>query len=353
MATQDITGMLTGIFPEDNTAQQQALLGRKAVAQNPKLLASTQMQIGQSAQNLDRMRRGASGLFGTDFSTPADRVKQQLVDLDVKTPEGQQQAVKLISQIDPVKALVLQDQFNERNKAELKAAAEFGLKKDKLDYQRESLATTRDQLGVSDRKAIREATANARANSDRARQLISVAEDYERFEPTGGVLGFGKDKWAEFTGTQGGEQIAKANFDSLKASVIADNLPPGAASDKDVALALKGYPNTSYNAEQLSSFLRGQAKLAAILAEREDARAEYMMTKDGLDVGFSNKWSESLQEKGFDEKIAKKYGLTWTPIETVDASTLQGVPDVNEPTQREIELGNKIIAAQSRQGSRR
>lgn len=348
MATQDITGMLTGIFPEDNTAQQQALLGRKAVAQNPKLLASTQMQIGQSAQNLDRMRRGASGLFGTDFSTPADRVKQQLVDLDVKTPEGQQQAVKLISQIDPVKALVLQDQFNERNKAELKAAAEFGLKKDKLDYQRESLATTRDQLGVSDRKAIREATANARANSDRARQLISVAEDYERFEPTGGVLGFGKDKWAEFTGTQGGEQIAKANFDSLKASVIADNLPPGAASDKDVALALKGYPNTSYNAEQLSSFLRGQAKLAAILAEREDARAEYMMTKDGLDVGFSNKWSESLQEKGFDEKIAKKYGLTWTPIETVDASTLQGVPDVNTPTQKEIEIGNRLTSRGSR-----
>jgi len=352
MATQDITGMLTGIFPEDNAAQQQALLGRKAVAQNPNLLASTQMQIGQSAQNLDRMRRGASGLFGTDFSTPADRVRQQLVDLDVKTPEGQQQAVKLISQIDPAKALALQDQFNERNKAELKAAAEFGLKKDKLDYERESLATTRAQLGVSDRKAIREATANARANSDRARQLISVAEDYERFEPTGGILGFGKDKWAEFTGTQGGEQIAKANFDSLKASVIADNLPPGAASDKDVALALKGYPNTSYNAEQLSSFLRGQAKLAAILAEREDARAEYM-TKDGLDVGFSNKWSETLQEKGFDEKIAKKYGLKWIPIETVDASTLQGVPDVNEPTQREIELGNKIIAAQSRQGSRR
>ena len=351
MATQDITGMLTGIFPEDNTAQQQALLGRKAVAQNPNLLASTQMQIGQSAQNLDRMRRGASGLFGTDFSTPADRVKQQLVDLDVKTPEGQQQAVKLISQIDPAKALALQDQFNERNKAELQAAAEFGMEKDMLDYQRKSLAAQQDELQVSDRKAIREATANARSNADRARQLISVAEDYERFEPTGGILGFGKDKWAEFTGTQGGEQIAKVNFNSLRASVTADNLPPGAASDKDVALALSGWPTDKYNAEQLSSFMRGQAKLAAILAEREDARASFMANKKGLDVGFSDNWAETLQQKGFDEKIAKKYGLTWIPIETVDASTLQGVPGVNEPTQSEIKLGNRIIAAQSRQGS--
>ena len=29
----DYTGMLTGIFPEDNTAQAEALLGRQAVAQ--------------------------------------------------------------------------------------------------------------------------------------------------------------------------------------------------------------------------------------------------------------------------------------------------------------------------------
>ena len=352
MAQQDITGLLTGIFTGDPVAQQQQLLSQQAVARNPNLLASTQTQIGRAPAQLSRMRQNVGGMFGQDLRSAGQKVQEQLKGLDVTKPEGQQQAVSLISQIDPARALALQTQFNERNKAELQAAAEFGLQKDRLDYQKESLATQKGQLKVSDRKAIREATASARENSDRARQLISVAKDYERFEPTGGILGYGKDKWAEFTGTQGGEQIAKANFDSLKASVIANNLPPGAASDKDVALALKGYPDTSYNAEQLSSFLRGQAKLAAILAEREDARAEYM-SKDGLDVGFSNKWSETLQEKGFDERIAKKYGLEWTPSETVDASTLEGVPGVREPTQREIELGDRIIAAQARQGSRR
>ena len=347
MAQQDITGLLTGIFTGDPVAQQQQLLSQQAVAQNPNLLASTQTQIGRAPAQLSRMRQNVGGMFGQDLRSAGQKVQEQLKGLDVTKPEGQQQAVSLISQIDPARGLALQTQFNEKNKAELKAAAEFGLEKDRLDYQKESLAAQQGQLKVSDRKAIREATANARANSDRARQLISVAKDYERFEPTGGILGYGKDKWAEFTGTQGGEQIAKANFDSLKASVIANNLPPGAASDKDVELALKGYPNTSYNAEQLSSFLRGQAKLAAILAEREDARAEYM-SKDGLDVGFSNKWSETLQEKGFDERIAKKYGLEWTPSEAVDASTLQGVPDVNTPTQREIELGNRLTSRGSR-----
>ena len=347
MAQQDITGLLTGIFTGDPVAQQQQLLSQQAVARNPNLLASTQTQIGRAPAQLARMRQNVGGMFGQDLRSAGQKVQEQLKGLDVTKPEGQQQAVSLISQIDPARALALQTQFNERNKAELQAAAEFGLQKDRLDYQKENLATQKGQLKVSDRKAIREATASARKNSDRARQLISVAKDYERFEPTGGILGYGKDKWAEFTGTQGGEQIAKANFDSLKASVIANNLPPGAASDKDVALALKGYPNTSYNAEQLSSFLRGQAKLAAILAEREDARAEYM-SKDGLDVGFSNKWSETLQEKGFDERIAKKYGLEWTPSETVDASTLEGVPGVNTPTKEELELGNRLTSRGSR-----
>ena len=348
MATQDITGMLTGIFPEDNAAQQQALLGRKAVAQNPNLLASTQMQIGQSAQNLDRMRRGASGLFGTDFSTPADRVKQQLVDLDVKTPEGQQQAVKLISQLDPAKALALQDQFNERNKAELKAAAEFGLEKDRLDYQRENVAATREQLGVSDRNAIREATANARANADKANELVGLAKDYENFKPTRGYSGVLKNKWKEFTGTQGGEDIARVRFWSLRSAVTNDKLPPGAASDKDVALALKGWPDAFGDPEILSSFMRGQAKLAAVLAEREDARAEFMASNRGLDTGFQQKWREDVQKEGFSESIANKYGLEWVPIETVDASTLKGVPDVNTPTQKEIEIGNRLTSRGSR-----
>ncbi len=342
MAITDIAGMLTGIFPEDNTAQTEALLARKAVAQNPNILATGQMQLGRSSQDLERMRRGASGLFGTDFSSPADKVKQQLVGLDVTKPEGQRQAVDLISKIDPAKALALQTQFDMQNKAD-----QLAFQKAELDKKTKEVERAR--LFSGDKKAIREATKEARDNADRARQLISVAADYERFEPTSGFLGQVGDKWAEFTGTQGGEQIARANFNALRSSVVADKLPPGAASDKDVALALEGYPTSRYSAEQLSSFLRGQAKLAAIAAEREDARAAYM-SKDGLDVGFSDKWAETLQQEGFEEKVAKKYGLTWIPAEVYDASGLKGLDGMS--TETAARQGDRIAAAISRQGSR-
>ena len=78
------------------------------------------------------------------------------------------------------------------------------------------------------------------------------------------------------------------------------------------------------------------------------------MSKDGLDVGFSDKWAETLQQEGFDEKVAKKYGLTWTPVEVIDASGLKGLEGVSEETAaRREETGNRIAAAVARQGSRR
>lgn len=346
MAQQDIAGLLTGIFAGDEAAQTQKLLGQQAVASNPNLLATTQTQIGRAPEQLSRVRQNVGGMFGQDLRSSGQKIQEQLAGLDVTTPAGQRQAVALISQIEPAKALALQTQFDIKNKEEQLAFEKAALDKKTKEVERARLFS-------GDKKAIREATAEARGNADRARQLISVASDYERFEPTSGFLGQVGDKWAEFIGTQGGEQIARANFNALRSSVVADKLPPGAASDKDVALALEGYPTSRYSAEQLSSFLRGQAKLAAIAAEREDARAEYM-SKDGLDVGFSDKWAETVQQEGFEEKVAKKYGLTWTPVEVIDASGLKGLEGVSEETAaRREETGNRIAAAVARQGSRR
>jgi len=342
MAKVDITGLLTGLAGTPNLEQEG--IKRASAIQGGGLGSNLARSLAlQAPQREQMMRQGAGGLFGVDTRTAGQKVQEQLGQLDVTTPAGQQQAVKLISQIDPTRALALQTQFNEKNKAELQAAAEFGLQKDKLEYQKESLAAQEGQLKVSDRKAIREATANARANADKANELIGLAKDYEKFQPTGGVLGTFKNKWKEFTGTQGGEEIARTRFLALRSTVTNDKLPPGAASDKDVALALEGWPSAYADADTLSSFMRGQAKLAAILAEREDARASFM-AKDGLDVGFSDNWRETVQEEGFSERIANKYGLEWNPIETVDASTLKGVTDVTTPTQKEVELGKRLTS---------
>ena len=111
MAQQDITGLLTGIFAGDQAAQQQKLLSQQAVARNPNLLASAQTQIGRAPEQLARMRQNVGGMFGQDMRSAGEQVQEQLKGLDISTPTGQQQAVKLIERIDAPKALALQNAF--------------------------------------------------------------------------------------------------------------------------------------------------------------------------------------------------------------------------------------------------
>ena len=143
MAQQDITGLLTGIFTGDPVAQQQQLLSQQAVAQNPNLLASTQTQIGRAPAQLSRMRQNVGGMFGQDLRSAGQKVQEQLKGLDVTKPEGQQQAVSLISQIDPARAQALQIEFNEKNKAE----AQFGLEKEQTQLRASSMAQALNEAG--------------------------------------------------------------------------------------------------------------------------------------------------------------------------------------------------------------
>ena len=53
-------------------------------------------------------------------------------------------------------------------------------------------------------------------------------------------------------------------------------LPPGPASDKDIALAREGFPKAGADAAYLASFLRGMSKMSAFDAALSNAKAEWV-----------------------------------------------------------------------------
>jgi hypothetical protein len=53
-------------------------------------------------------------------------------------------------------------------------------------------------------------------------------------------------------------------------------LPPGSASDKDVVMAMGGFPPETADAKTMASFLRGMAKLNQYTAVSENAKAEWV-----------------------------------------------------------------------------
>tara|TARA_R110000868_G_scaffold407725_1_gene689458 strand:+ start:269 stop:1306 length:1038 start_codon:yes stop_codon:yes gene_type:complete len=309
MAQQDITGLLTGIFAGDPAAQQQKLLSQQAVANNPNLLASTQTQIGRAPEQLARMRQNVGGMFGQDLRSSGQKVQEQLQGLDITTPRGQQQAVELISQIDPAKALALQSQFNDKNKAEQQAAELFALEQERNDIARERLSVDRRTLGAADTKAIRAATDKADEASGRVVEYNGLATAYEIEKPRGGLFGNAYEGWKSLVGGQDEVSRMKTGFAGVVVSKIIQSLPPGVASDKDIEMAKSGVMNASWNPEQIIQFLRGQAKLAAFLSERENMKATWMQKNGGSTAGFNDAWDAKRNEEGYRDFVQEKYSL--------------------------------------------
>ena len=113
MAKVDITGLLTGLagtpdLEREGIKRASAIQGQ-GVGSN--LARSLALQAPQREQ---MMRQGAGGLFGVDTRTAGQQVQEQLGQLDITTPAGQQQAVQLVAKIDPTRALALQTQFAEQ-----------------------------------------------------------------------------------------------------------------------------------------------------------------------------------------------------------------------------------------------
>ena len=94
----------------------------------------------------------------------------------------------------------------------------------------------------------------------------------------------------------------RRRFNSVRASQATQNLPPGPASDKDILLALSGFPKENASGRQIESFLRGAAKLesidSAFQAFKSDLISETRSTK-----GLLKKWKATV---GFSQILGRE-----------------------------------------------
>lgn len=120
MAKVDITGLLTGLAGTPDLEREG--ITRASAVQGTGLGSNLARSLAlQAPQREQMMRQGAGGLFGVDTRTAGQKVKEQLANVDVKTRAGQDEAVKLIAQVDAPRALALQNAFSQQN-VELESA---------------------------------------------------------------------------------------------------------------------------------------------------------------------------------------------------------------------------------------
>jgi len=120
----------------------------------------------------------------------------------------------------------------------------------------------------------------------------NLADDIEKSDLGGGVLaGSWNEKAKEILGSQDDVTELRKQFAQVRASQASANLPPGAASDADVALALGPIPSDNANKKILASYLRGQAKLSKINADFHNFKADYI-SETGSERGMLQAWKE-------------------------------------------------------------
>lgn len=169
-----------------------------------------------------------------------------------------------------------------------------------------SSALEKDYLDSS--RASRESSASALRYGELANQIERVGEAFG-----GGAQSTWTESYKELTGDTDSISALRTRYKAIRASSAVQNLPPGAASDADVALALQGVPPENANATTVASFLRGLAKLEAEVSRYNQAKLKYLDDNRSI-VGFESQYIDQRTAETAPKTRTTSGGVTYEII---------------------------------------
>lgn len=195
--------------------------------------------------------------------------------------------------------------------AEVLAAARLAMDQQDFQFRMQQAAQAAqnkiDQgppLSVNMEKELTGSIEKASASSSSADNLSNLANEFRANKPTPGAAGKASDMFTSLTGQEDYLKSLRAKYIGLRNSQLVANLPPGVASDKDIEMALAGFPSEFSNPETVASFLDGMAKLERLNAQMNGFKAEWISqngnpakSKQDFEVdGFPVKKGETFQQ---------------------------------------------------------
>ena len=173
----------------------------------------------------------------------------------------------------------------------------------------ENLSASLQKDYIATGRSARESSANALRYSELANQIQQVGDQFGA-----GTAGGWEEGYKNIVGSQDAVSDLKTRYRSVRASAAMDNLPPGAASDADVALALGGVPNENANAETVIRFLSGLAKLEREVNRYQQAKLAYI-DKNNKVVGFESVYKAAMNQQPSGVVRTTAGGTSYTIIE--------------------------------------
>jgi hypothetical protein len=204
------------------------------------------------------------------------------------------------------------------------------------------------ELKPTMQKILDEAQTIAFDSEKTANGFELLSKDFDRLGFSGGVKASIGDFLKDALGTQDEVSALRRKFRGIRASQAMKNLPPGPASDKDIALALGGFPPENAPASVISSFIKGASKLARIDQAFQTFKAEYISENKNT-AGLIKAWKQNKTRIVGD--AVKSFEAGATPPSTV----IMRHPTLGDITEEDIQTtmeSNKLTREQVLQGLR-
>jgi len=152
------------------------------------------------------------------------------------------------------------------------------------DYQAK-LAERGDAANKLPDSAIKIINDSALASSvaeQAAGAMEGLATEFDKLGGGFGAFGTASEAMAKITGNQDAMSRARQEYLRLRNTAVVKSLPPGPATDKDIAIFMQGFPPENADAAYLASFLRGMAKTQRREAVVETAKADWAEANGGM-----------------------------------------------------------------------
>jgi hypothetical protein len=138
-----------------------------------------------------------------------------------------------------------------------------------------------NEVPADTKKLINESAVAAATSKQSAGQFNDLAKRLEAEGGGYGIFSSASDYLKKGVGFQGGMTQLRQEYIRLRNTAAIKSLPPGPATDRDIALALRGFPGDNASASDLASFLRGMAKLQDIDASINNAKTDWLTNNNG------------------------------------------------------------------------
>lgn len=143
------------------------------------------------------------------------------------------------------------------------------------------IAARATEIPAASQKLVNDAAVSASAAKQQATQFNSLATELEKLGGGYGVFSTANDFLTKTTGRKDYATQLRQDYTRLRNSAVIDSLPKGAASDRDIAIVLEGFPPPTADAKRLAGFMRGMAKLQDITAAVEGAKVDWLAGNRG------------------------------------------------------------------------